>query len=237
MNYKKVTISSGILIIICFACYELMNSRNFQLFGRIYSMNKVNEKVAALTFDDGPLPVYTDKILTILSKENVKGTFYLTGNEIKSDRNDALKIVLAGHEIGNHSYSHKRMIFRSWNFIKTEIEATDSLIKSIGYNKITTFRPPYCKKLFLLPLYMAMNNRITITCNIEPDSDSALSSNSLKMVDYVSEHIQPGSIILFHVMNKSRSESLNAVEPVIRSLKSKGYSFVTVSRLMEYKSY
>jgi peptidoglycan-N-acetylglucosamine deacetylase len=234
MRIKILNISIICIISFGFISFTIINKRDFQIFGQIYSNINTDEKFISLTFDDGPEPLFTDKILSILSNENIKCTFYLIGNEIKLHRNEAVKIIKDGHEIGNHSYSHNRMIFKSWNYIKSEIENTDLLINSIGYNGNITFRPPNCKKLFILPLYLKFNKRLTVTWNIEPDSIESISNNSLKMVNYVEERIQPGSIILMHVMNNNRIESMNSIQPMIKSLKLKGYKFLTVSELLKH---
>lgn len=229
----------GILIILIiilssiFILYEISKSRKFQFFGII--INKVNttDKVVALTFDDGPEKFYTDKILDILSNYNIKATFYLIGNSIENNPEETLKIVKAGHDIGNHTYSHQRLVLKSWNFVKNEIDKTDKLIKQIGYNREITFRPPNCKKLLVLPYYLWKNNRKTITWNLEPDSIDKIRQNPGDMVKYIDENIKPGSIILMHVMNKNREASLDSIISIIQILKNKGYSFLTVTELID----
>src|SRR5471030_2983308 len=118
-----------------------MNSRTFQFFGGIVNRVNTQEKVVALTFDDGPTKK-VDTILSILNSENVKATFFLIGNEIKQYPGEGKKLVSSGQEIGNHTYSHNRMIFKSPSYIKKEIEDTDNLIREIGYKGDIQFRPP-----------------------------------------------------------------------------------------------
>ncbi|MBM6617855.1 polysaccharide deacetylase family protein [Bacillus suaedaesalsae] len=235
---KKVIINCVIgLMIILTAGYfvnELSKSRTFQFFGGLVTNVETNEKVVALTFDDGP-GVHTDEIIEILGGNNVPGTFYLIGSDIEKNKRDAEKLVQAGHEIGNHTYAHKRMVFKSPSFIKNEIEQTDALIREIGYEGEITFRPPFGKRLMLLPYYLSKQNRQTIYMNIEPESYAEIATDSTKIVDHVVENIEPGSIILLHVMYESRKESLESVEGIITSLKDQGYTFVTVSELLKYE--
>ncbi|HZG73176.1 MAG TPA: polysaccharide deacetylase family protein, partial [Chondromyces sp.] len=174
-------------------------------------------------------------VLQILDDTGVKATFFLTGREIEENQAEAKKIAGAGHELANHSYSHARMVFKSPSFIKTEIERTDQLIREAGYEGPIAFRPPYGKKFVLLPYYLKSNNRETILWNLEPDSLPELTNNPKKMMEYVNEHIEPGSIILMHVMYESREPSLQAVEGIIQTLKEKGYTFTTVTELLDYK--
>ncbi|ERN53789.1 polysaccharide deacetylase family protein [Alkalihalophilus marmarensis] len=232
---KRISILVIVLIVVGYLLNELSQSRTFQFFGGLVNSVDTNEKVVALTFDDGP-GVNTHEILDILSKHDVRGTFYLTGYEIEQYFDDASKIAQEGHDIGNHSYSHKRMVFKSPSFIKEEIDKTDELIRQIGYEGEITFRPPFGKRLVLLPYYLSKQDKNTIYMNIEPDSDPEIADDANEMVNHVVEHIKPGSIILLHVMYESRRESLDSVEGIITSLKEEGYTFVTISELLRYES-
>lgn len=236
MKRKLLKISLMIIMLlgISYLLFEISKSRTFQFFGGLVEKVETPEKVVALTFDDGPAE-NTEEILTILKAENVKATFYLTGKEIKKNLDDAKKIARDGHEIGNHSYSHQRMVLKSPSFIKEEIERTDELIRQAGYKGAIHFRPPYGKKLLLLPYYLNKHDRKTILWNIEPETYPEVASDSKKITDHVMEKIQPGSIILLHVMYESRRESIKSVKEIISSLKEQGYSFVTVSELLEYE--
>ena len=77
------------------------------------------------------------------------------------------RIVDGGHELGNHSYSHPRMLFRSQAFIAFEIERTDALIHAAGQTGRATFRPPYGLKLFGLPYYLARTDRTTVLWDLD----------------------------------------------------------------------
>lgn len=215
--------------------YFLTSSRTFQFFGELYSTISTKKKVIALTFDDGPSPK-TEEILAILEKHNVLATFFLTGNSMHHYFLETKMIVAAGHEIGNHTYSHKRLIFKSYTMIASEIEKTDSIIKRAGYNKEIHFRPPHAKKLFILPYYLKHHNRKTILWDIEPESIQTISHNSDLLANYVISHSNNGSIILLHPMYDWNNISVNALEKIIIGLKQKGYVFKTVSELLTFDS-
>src|SRR5699024_8771262 len=149
-----ITVTLVLMVGLSYIVNEISKSKKIQLYGDFLTSVETNEKVVALTFDDGP-GVNTDKILDILRENDVKGTFYLTGDEIENSMTEGVKIVEAGHEIGNHSFSHKRMVLKSPSFIKDEIEKTDELIRQIGYEGDITFRPPYGKRLLILPHYLS----------------------------------------------------------------------------------
>ncbi|MFA9558305.1 polysaccharide deacetylase family protein [Evansella sp. AB-rgal1] len=235
---KKITIILCIVLALLvgnsYVLYEVSGSRSFQFFGELVTKIETSEKVVALTFDDGP-GINTDEILHMLQTHDVKGTFYLTGSEIEEDFEKAVRIVKHGHEIGNHTYSHPRMVLKSPSFITEEIKETDKLIREIGYEGDIHFRPPYGKRLFILPYYLSSNDRKTILWDIEPETYPEIAASSDKITKHVVENVEPGSIILLHVMYESRRESLDAVAPIITALKDEGYTFVTVSQLLEYE--
>jgi peptidoglycan/xylan/chitin deacetylase (PgdA/CDA1 family) len=182
-----------------------------------------------LTFDDGPSK-NVNEILPLLDKYDVKATFFLIGNEIEKYPEEAGKIAEAGHQIGNHTYSHKRMVFKSPSYIKAEIEKTDKLIENAGYKGEIDVRPPNGKKIIGLPYYLNKNDRETITWDLEPDSYYTTASDKVK---YVKKNIKPGSIILMHPMYDDTGKELQAIEGILRELTNEGYTFVTVNELQE----
>lgn len=227
-----VSVAIFLLIGLAYSVLKLSSSRDFQFFGGLVTSADTAEKVVALTFDDGPTD-NTDEILLILKEEGVKATFFVTGREIEENLKEAKEIVAAGHELGNHSYSHKRMVLKTPSYIKDEIETTDELIRKAGYEGKIQFRPPYGKKLIGLPYYLDKHDRETILWNIEPETYPEIASDSTKIVKHVSRNIQPGSIILLHVMYDSRTESMKSVKGIITNLKKKGYTFKTVSEMIQ----
>jgi peptidoglycan-N-acetylglucosamine deacetylase len=226
-----VFIAVGVLFFAMLAFYKISNSRSFQFFGGITNRVETDKKVIALTFDDGPTG-NTDEILHILEENHVKATFFVTGREVEENLFEAQKIVAKGHQLANHSYSHTRMVCKSISFIKKEMEDTDDLIRMAGYEAEILFRPPGCKKLFLLPYYLMQQKRKTITWDIESDSIKEIKDDPEKITFDVFENAKPGSIILLHVMYESRRPSLQALPGIIKGLKEKGYRFVTLEELL-----
>lgn len=231
MKRKLIFIGLGMLFVflLLLGTYKLMNSRTYQLFGGLTEQIETNQKLVALTFDDGPTK-NVSKILPLLDKYNAKATFFLIGEEIEKHPEEAKKIVDAGHQIGNHTYSHNRMVFKTPSYIKEEIQKTDQLIQKAGFKGEIDFRPPNGKKLVGLPYYLNKHNRDTITWNIEPDS---YYTNASDKVNYVTENIKPGSIILMHPMYDDTGNELQAIEGVLQALSNEGYTFVSVNKLQE----
>ncbi|HWJ77099.1 MAG TPA: polysaccharide deacetylase family protein [Niallia sp.] len=227
---KKWNIIGIILLIVIlalFGMWKLMNSRSFQLFGGITNKVETSEKVIALTFDDGPTKNVND-ILPLLDQYNAKATFFLIGSDLEKNLDEAKSIVAAGHQIGNHTYSHQRMVFQSPSFIKNEVEETDKLIRKAGYSGEIDFRPPYGKKLVGVPYYLYKHNRDTITWNIEPDTNYTSSKDK---IDNVIKNVESGSIILMHPMYDQTGEELRTIEEILQSLSKDGYKFITVNEL------
>ena len=231
MKRKLIFIGLGMLFVflLLLSTYKLMNSRTYQLFGGLTEQIETNQKLVALTFDDGPTK-NVSQILPLLDKYNAKATFFLIGEEIEKHPEEAKKIVDAGHQIGNHTYSHNRMVFKTPSYIKEEIQKTDQLIQKAGFKGEIDFRPPNGKKLVGLPYYLNKHNRDTITWNIEPDS---YYTNASDKVNYVTENIKPGSIILMHPMYDDTGNEIQAIEGVLQALSNEGYTFVTVNKLQE----
>lgn len=227
---KKKLIIAVILMALLFAgMFKVTKLRTFQFFGGLTYQAETKDKVIALTFDDGPTK-NVDQLLPLLDEYKAKATFFLIGNEIEKHPEEAKKIVEAEHQIGNHTYSHKRMVLKSPSFIKEEIEKTDELIRKIGYKGEIDFRPPYGKKFVGLPYYLSQHNRETIMCSLEPETYYTSVDDK---VEYVLENIKPGSIILLHPMYDQTGGTIQVVEEILKELTSEGYQFVTVNELQE----
>jgi peptidoglycan/xylan/chitin deacetylase (PgdA/CDA1 family) len=232
MKKKLLIITPIHLLVGAIALWQIGNSRTFQFFGVIVPSVNTTEKIIALTFDDGPTATGTSEILKVLDGTQVKATFFLIGSELEQNMAEGRKIVAAGHEVGNHSYSHTRMLLSSPSFVQEEIEKTDRLIREAGYSKEIHFRPPYSKKLFTLPWYLSKTGRKTITWDVEPDSNPKIAADAKKIIEETRASARPGSIILLHAMYSNRQPSLQAIRGIIETLKQDGYRFTTVTELL-----
>ena len=214
------------------ALWQISRARTFQFFGRLVPRVNTSQKVVALTFDDGPVPGATAQVLSALEEGQVRATFFVTGAELEKHMDEGKRIVAAGHELGNHTYSHERMVLVTPSFVRREIERTDELIRDAGYRGEIYFRPPYGRKLFALPYYLSRTGRKSITWDVEPDSYPEVAADSDKITEHVLSRARPGSIIILHVMYGSRRESLKSVKKIVEGLKAQGYSFKTVTELL-----
>lgn len=227
------SIALAVLLATALAGYTLSTSRTFQLAGEIVNRVDTTDMVVALTFDDGPTE-WTPAVLDALAAADIPATFYLNGTDLDRHPDHGAAIARAGHEIGNHTYTHRRMVFVSGETVADEIERTDQAITRTGYRGPVTFRPPYGKKLWALPHYLAEHGRTTVTWDLEPDSAGNPTTNQI--VQDTVDNVRPGSIILLHVMLESRAASRVAVPQIIDRLQSEGYRFVTVSELLSLRA-
>jgi peptidoglycan/xylan/chitin deacetylase (PgdA/CDA1 family) len=207
-------------------------SRTTQLFGGIIARVETERPVVALTFDDGPSVRFTPDVLTILRERGVKATFFLTGKETEENLPQARMIVSEGHQLGNHSYTHSNMMFMGPARIREEIERTDAAIRAAGYEGEIMFRPPYGKKLLTLPWYLSRHDRKTIMWDVEPESFPDVAEDASALASHVIKQTRNCSIIIMHVMYRSREISRQALPLIIDGLRQRGFEFVTVAQLL-----
>lgn len=100
-----------LLLLLAYSALLLSRSRTFQLFGGIVHRVDTCDKVVALTIDDGPAPGLTEALLAVLHRHGARATFFLIGADMERHPELARAIANAGHQIGNHSFSHRRMVF------------------------------------------------------------------------------------------------------------------------------
>ncbi len=228
---------AAIAVVLALAAFlwSISRSRDYQLFGELVNRVDTDENVIALTFDDGPTAKHTPGVLALLREKDVTATFFLIGSEAEENVDQARAIVAAGHEIGNHTYTHPDMTLADEAKAAEEVEKTDAAIRAAGYDGDILFRPPFGKKLFGLPLYLAKHDRTSVTWDVEPESFDDVAADPQKMTTHVLERTKPGSIIILHVMYDSREPSRQALPAIIDGLKARGFRFVTVSELIKLR--
>jgi len=220
----------GLLIIA--GLHGLARARTFQLFGTLVAETKPRERIVALTLDDGPVDTVVDAIIGVLRAHDAHATFFLIGGELAKAREAGAKLVAAGHELGNHSYTHRHMVLVSPDFVRDEVQRTDSLLRAAGERGPIWFRPPYSYKFVVLPRYLASTGRTTVMWSIEPDSHDEVAETPEGIVRHVLDRVRPGSIIILHPWYPSRRTSRAAIGPLVDSLHARGYRVETVGKLL-----
>ena len=202
----------------------------------IIKCGNTNEKLLALTFDDGPDEDFTPQILDILKKYNVKATFYVIGEKVQYNKKIIKREFEEGHEIGNHTYTHINVSKNGYNRINKEIGDTQSVIKSVTGVYPKTFRPPYrAISKDMCEIIKQKNMSIVLWSYV--DARDWQSPGVSSIVKSIESGIQNGCIILLHDYNKLRnpkSQTIEALDIIIPDLLEKGYKFVTISELIEH---
>ncbi len=184
----------------------------------------------AITFDDGPNSVYTEKVISILQKYNIKATFFLLGCEVEKHPEIVIDLVRFGHSIGNHTYSHRYNLKTDMNDLKTEIQRTQAIIEHTTGIIPTLFRPPH-GYISTKMLEHCIKKRLSIIL-WSIDSTDYKKVNTESIINTVNKNtIKPGEIILFHDDNEY---TLEALPIIIENLKKK-YKFVTIEQMIRAK--
>ena len=187
-------------------------------------------KYIALTFDDGPHKTVTDRVLNTLKEYDAKATFFMLGNQVDYYPSLVQRVAEEGHEIGNHSNTHPDLTKVDANRVQKEFETTNQRIYDIIGRYPTVFRPPYGSY---------NNNSITQATNLNlpiimwsVDSLDWKTKNATSISHEILSTTTNGSIILMHDIHDATADALPSV---LRNLKEQGYSFVTVSQLLEWR--
>lgn len=188
-------------------------------------------KWVALTYDDGPHPSGTQRVMDLLRSKNVKATFFLQGESIKRFPDIARMVADQGFEIGNHTYSHPNFNLSSQTpaKIREELESTNELIAAHATQKpVRVMRPPYGNTPSKLKTICEEMGMYIITWDVDTD-DWRSTTDADAMAENIMKNIQPGSIILMH---DKFEKSAEATAKVIDPIRAQGYEFVTLSELL-----
>jgi peptidoglycan/xylan/chitin deacetylase (PgdA/CDA1 family) len=189
-------------------------------------------KLIALSYDDGPDPKMTPKLLELLKSLNVPATFFLQGINVKHFPSLVRQELEDGFEIGNHTYDHPQLTKLSREKITSQLQTTNDLITSITQQKIELMRPPYG----------AQNSTVREICkdmgykviNWDIDTNDWRGRSSEQIIETIMKGAHDGSIILMHDrFEKGKPTILEATQAVVPALRAKGYTFVTVGEMLK----
>lgn len=194
---------------------------------------KIDETKIALTFDDGPHPVYTPIVLDLLKRNQAKATFFLIGKNVKQYPYLVERILKEGHCIGNHSFNHENTIaFKTKKGWIQEIEETNSVMEKIIGKTPRFFRPPFGITTPHLASALKETNMLSIGWN-NRTFDTA-QKNVDAIVRKLENNVQAGSIILMH---DSHERIQPLLEQLLPKLANKNLSFVSLNELIDEKPY
>ena len=185
-------------------------------------------KTVALTFDDGPHPEFTLRLLEILERNNVKATFFVVGKQVRKYPEFLREIKKAGHEIGNHTYNHPMLTTLDKEGVINELELNRVEIKKEAGVDVAIFRPPsgrYDEKVLAAALSRGF---IPVLWSVSGSDYGATDPNTVR--DNVLFSLKDGDIILLH---SGVEATLKALPEIIFDIKKRGFEFRTISQLLK----
>ena len=208
-----------------------LNSNFSKSSGISFSRVMVSGNYIAMTFDDGPQPQNTPRLLDMLRARNIKATFYVIGRSVDQYPQIVRRTVAEGHEIGNHSYTHRLLSKLSENEIRSDLRNCENAIERAAGVKPPTMRPPYGGLLQRQrEIVHAEFGYPTILWSVDPldwkrPGASVVSSRILAGAS-------AGGIVLAHDLH---AQTVDAMPATLDTLLNRGYKFVTVSQLLAMK--
>ncbi len=194
--------------------------------------------IMALTFDDGPHPVYTPAILDLLQNYQAKATFFAIGQHLAQYPDIAQTLVAQGHELANHTFSHPDLNRKFRQDIHREIQHTDDLLAPWLRQLPSYFRPPYGHANLLVMATLKAMGRPLIFWDIDVQDWNGLSVEH--MLSLLQQSAHPGAIVLMHDSGPAlpgsppvnRQNTVELVQQILATYSPQGYRFVTLSDLL-----
>jgi cellulose synthase/poly-beta-1,6-N-acetylglucosamine synthase-like glycosyltransferase/peptidoglycan/xylan/chitin deacetylase (PgdA/CDA1 family)/spore germination protein YaaH len=226
------------------AASDLFTNEKYEAYPLSYDIEQIGaaKNKIALSFDDGPDPQWTPKILDVLKEKNVSGTFFVIGDEANRYPGILKREYAEGHVIGNHTFTHPRFDEISHTQIKWELNLTQRLFESTLGIKSVLFRPPYgidhqpeyAEEVAQLPLPQEMGYLI-VGQQIDPNDWRQRDGKQIpaqEIVDNVLRQASKGNIVLFHDGGGDRSQTVAALPQAIDKLRENGYQIIAVPELI-----
>jgi peptidoglycan/xylan/chitin deacetylase (PgdA/CDA1 family) len=190
----------------------------------------------AITFDDGPSPIYTPQILALLKKYNAKATFFVLGRKVEQYPQLIKAMAADGNEIGNHTFDHPRLTETAKPKCERELERTRLDLEMLGCaDKHHLVRPPYSAYDKQLTSYVTHTKRELVLWSLDSGDWKGLDKETI--VHNVLDRVKNGSIIIFHDSDEKdradRRPTVAALKVILPALQQRGYRMVTVSDLAE----
>jgi peptidoglycan/xylan/chitin deacetylase (PgdA/CDA1 family) len=204
----------------------------FNFYFNSLNKSKTEAKEIAITFDDGPHPVVTPKLLHLLDSEDVKASFFLVGKNIEGNEGIINKISEGGHIIGNHSFSHHNLFdLFSASKIAAEIGHTNFKIKEINRIEPLFFRPPYGVTNPLIKKAIQQTEMVSVGWSVH-SLDTVNSAK--KVLRKLKKNTKPGSVVLLHDTNE---KILEIMSEYLSWLKENDFKIVSLDKLFSIEIY
>ncbi|MFJ9776379.1 polysaccharide deacetylase family protein [Kitasatospora sp. NPDC101157] len=183
-------------------------------------------KVVYLTFDDGPSPTYTPRILSILNRYGVRATFFEIGENVAAHPSLTAQVARQGHSVQNHSWSHPDLSRLSASSFNSQVNNTDRVIRAQTGRTPKCLRPPYGAVNGTVRSRAAALGKQVVLWSVDPADWSRPGTATIQ--SRVLRNVRPGSVILLHDGGGDRSQTAAALPAILSTLKARGYSFETL---------
>lgn len=215
------------------AGYQTMSPTG-QWYGRTFAGGQRGTKQIALTFDDGPNGPHTLKLLDVLAKHGVKATFFMIGSYVRQQPEIARAVAQGGHVIGNHTFSHPRLIFKTAVETRAEIIQCRSALQDAVGEHSNLFRPPFGGRRPATLRVVRQLGLQPVMWNVSGEDWKAPTAEAIE--NEVARQIRGGDVVLLHdgshrEMGAERTRTVAATEGLIPRLRDQGYEFVTVEEM------
>lgn len=187
--------------------------------------NNNTDKIVYLTFDDGPDPVNTPKILNILDQLNIKATFFLIGEKVDEYPQVARQIAESGHEIGSHGYSHPEYNYMGNLEVLKDIRLAQSAIFKATEKNPTLFRPPFGQVDKAITAIL-MGEHLNLVLWSLDSKDFRKNADRDRIIEVIDSKINNGSIIILHEISDA---TVKALPEIIKRIEKKGFSMEILS--------
>ncbi len=241
-------VALALLAVVAFETYKFVESPANQLFGKTLVSGPKNERVVALTYDDGPNPPYTNEILDVLRAEHVRATFFVVGRAVQAYPGVVRREVLAGDALGNHTWSHGHLLLYDGTGLRRTLERTDQAIFAATRIHTRIMRPPYGARDWLVLDEVRKLGYTPVMWSVPLANDWEYPSARV-IAARVTRYVGDGAIIDLHDGNQGilcarmhvaphvcdRSADVEATRLIVETLKRKGYRFVTIPELLQIR--
>ena len=204
-------------------------------YGAVFSEVRTDQKIVALTFDDGPNPPYTGQILDILQEYQIPATFFVIGKNVEKYPDLVRRTAAEGHQLGNHTYHHVDLLKVDRKTLASEIDLTNQAIFTASGQMPHIVRPPHGFRDAVIMAFMTERNLKVVEWSVM--SRDWTNPGTEAIVTRTLSKVKSGSIILLHdgdglEGSKSRAQTVEAVGRIIPQLLAAGYEFVTVDEIL-----
>ena len=216
------------ILIVSWVLFYASYSIRAGIYIRSICFVKNQENGIALTFDDGPDPVMTPRVLDVLKKHGAKATCFIIGSKAREYPHIVKRIKEEGHEIGNHSHYHRRSFpMQSTTTIRQEIEACSRVIKEITGDDVTLFRPPFGVTNAMIANAVRQTGLLSTGWSIR--SLDTMGHETQRVTNRVTRKLKSGSIVLLH---DNRSGASELIESIMEHTQRNKFKTLTISELI-----